>query len=57
MAHLEVRTGLRFMVYKVEYGAQGYAVIDQRTNERVWGPGSKKDAQEQALKLNDAMVK
>lgn len=45
------------MVYKVEYGAQGYAVIDQRTNERVWGPGSKKDAQEQALKLNDAMVK
>lgn len=57
MAYVDSRTGLRFMVYKVQYGAQGYAVIDQRENKLVWGPGTKAEAQVYAAQANDTLTK
>lgn len=57
MAYIDTRTGLRFMVYHIAAGAQGYAVIDQRENKIIWGPGSKADAQHHAALANDSLAK
>lgn len=56
LINIDPKIGLRFMVYKIEHGAQGYIVYDRRENMIVWGPVSKDKAQLVAAQKNDSLA-